>query len=604
MPDPATVVYYVNVFILTLIALLFLIGSARQALARVYSVSEWTTGIFLRNVRTRPKPLERNGSVNTLGTNSIADFTTEDSHSLYTQTTRTTRRQAACFYPPHVSPSPTFIQPLLQRRVDSNYSLAQLFVQVIWFSVVLFETFYGSTGPFMDTARMAWIATSQLPFVFAFSAKNNVLGMLLGVGYEKLNFMHRFVARITILASNLHAIHFVYAWILTGTFQTNIALPSSYWGLIALLCLDCLFFFSTEWWRRKAYHVFLMTHILSYILLFPALYFHYRATLSYIIVCISIMAFDHMFRCFKTRITTATLRVIPELGMTRIDCRNINAGWRAGQHVRIRILSSGIGFFGWLGIHPFSVSSLGARKGGNEGEGLVLMCKKTSNVSGWTNKLYELAKLGSHLGSEKGEEVRQVRVLIEGPYGGPGHTMFASYSAVILFCGGSGITCGLSIVKELVEKDLLGHSRVKVIELVWIVQDPAGLAPLIPVLTSLIRQSSPTNNASYTFLKVSVFYTRAPIGKFPFEDGFNFRYPKLTLSPGRPKTERILDGVMGKIVRLGAGSKDDERNTGIAVGVCGPVDLADEVSAQVAKLDKGRRAKVGGVDIFEQVFGW
>ncbi|KAJ7600626.1 hypothetical protein C8J56DRAFT_1019736 [Mycena floridula] len=612
MADPSiALVYYVNLFIISLIALLVLICS-RRAIARFHSFSELTSGIFLRNVSTFPRPrgLQRNVSINTVGASTIAD-TNDDIYSLYSPDTITapTRRQTIqTSYPPHVSPCPTFFQPLLlplRKRVDSNYSLAQLFVQLIWFSVLIFEAFYQSTGPLLDSQRTAWIGVSQLPFVFAFSAKNNVLGMLLGMGYEKLNFMHRFVARLTIITLNLHAIHYVYVWILAGTFQAKVALPRYYWAIIALVCIDCLFFFSTAWWRKKAYHVFLTTHILSYIVLFPALYFHYKATLPYIIACLSIMAFDHMFRSFKTRITTATLRSIPELGATRIECRDINAGWRAGQHVRVRVLSSGIGWFGWMGIHPFTISSLSARKGGTEGEGLVLMCKKTPNPAGWTNKLYEFAKLGSYGNSEKGADSgRTVRVAIEGPYGGPGNTMFASYSAAVLVCGGSGITFGLSVLEDLIEKDMLRKSRVKVIELVWIVQDPASLVPLLPVLTSLIRQSSSSNDASYATLKVSVFYTRAPIGKFPFEEGFNFKYPRLTLSPGRPKTGRILEGVMGKIVRLGAGVKDDERNTGVIVGVCGPVEMADEVSAEVGKLDEGRREKVGGVDLVEEVFGW
>jgi hypothetical protein len=42
----------------------------------------------------------------------------------------------------------------------------------------------------------------------------------------------------------------------------------------------------------------------------------------------------------------------------------------------------------------------------------------------------------------------------------------------VLVVGGSGITFGLSVVKDLVEKDLKGKSSVKVIELIWSVPDP------------------------------------------------------------------------------------------------------------------------------------
>ena len=56
--------------------------------------------------------------------------------------------------------------------------------------------------------------------------------------------------------------------------------------------------------------------------------------------------------------------------------------------------------------------------------------------------------------------------------GGPGHRLFSSFSAAVLVAGGSGITFALSVIQDLVQKDLKGESRVKVIELVWIVQDP------------------------------------------------------------------------------------------------------------------------------------
>ena len=56
--------------------------------------------------------------------------------------------------------------------------------------------------------------------------------------------------------------------------------------------------------------------------------------------------------------------------------------------------------------------------------------------------------------------------------GGPGYTVYASYSAALFICGGSGISFGLSTVQELVQRDIEGRSRVKFVELIWVVQDP------------------------------------------------------------------------------------------------------------------------------------
>jgi len=477
-------------------------------------------------------------------------------------------------------------------------------VQLIWFSTVLFSTLYLSQGgPFLDTERVSWVGISQLPFVFSFSAKNNIFSILLGYSYEKLNFMHRFLGRLVVLIINIHSLDFFYKWLNAGTFLSSISRPTNYYGLIGLICIDCVFFFSTSWWRRKAYNVFLFTHMLGYCGFLVAVWFHNTAIRSYLIVCFIVIAFDRVLRVLKSRVTTAKLRSIPELGVTRIDCKNINAGWRAGQHVRVRVLTTGMGLFGWFAVHPFSISSVAVPSRDKEGEGLVLMCKKTKNETSWTNKLFDLAKKGGDY--EKGDRECSVKVVIEGPYGGPGDCMFASYSAVVVVVGGSGITYGLSIIKDLVQKDLLGQSRVKTLEVIWVVQDAASLLPLISVLTSLIRQSSPTTNTqSYTSLKISVYYTRAPIGQFPFpDDYFAPFHPKLTLSPGRPKIGKVIEGAMGRVIRVAAATKD-EQNSGVAVTVCGPTEMADEVHAEVAKLDERRRDRVGGVEIIEEAFSW
>jgi len=182
----------------------------------------------------------------------------------------------------------------------------------------------------------------------------------------------------------------------------------------------------------------------------------------------AVYGFDYLLRCIKSRFTTATIRAIPELGITRVEIPNINHGWRAGQHVRIRVVSSGMGVLGWSEIHPFTIAS----HGNGSDQGMVLMIKKAGD---WTEKLYEMAKSKKGGYNEKGHG-SQVRFMVEGPYGGPGLTMFASYSAAIFVCGGSGISFGLSAIEDLVYKEARQESRVKVIELVWTVQDPGAFS--------------------------------------------------------------------------------------------------------------------------------
>lgn len=87
--------------------------------------------------------------------------------------------------------------------------------------------------------------------------------------------------------------------------------------------------------------------------------------------------------------------------------------------------------------------------------------------------MFELAKSRS----AEGDEDPQVQVIVEGPYGGPGDSIFSSYSAALFVCGGSGITFGLSAMDDLLQKDAAGESRLKIIDLIWIVQDIGASLP-------------------------------------------------------------------------------------------------------------------------------
>ena len=138
------------------------------------------------------------------------------------------------------------------------------------------------------------------------------------------------------------------------------------------------------------------------------IYMHKPATLPYIFASTGLYTFDHVARLIKSRLAIAHVRPLPELDLTRVVIPTINAGWRAGQHVRLRVISFKMGWFGWAEVHPFTIASV-AESGP---EGMVLMCKR---AGGWTRKLYEIAKLGGYEGGSV--DGREVRVVVEGPYG-------------------------------------------------------------------------------------------------------------------------------------------------------------------------------------------
>jgi ferric-chelate reductase len=52
--------------------------------------------------------------------------------------------------------------------------------------------------------RAGWLTITQLPLLILLSGKVNIIGLITGVGYERLNVLHRWVARTMLLTATLH----------------------------------------------------------------------------------------------------------------------------------------------------------------------------------------------------------------------------------------------------------------------------------------------------------------------------------------------------------------------------------------------------------------
>ncbi|PFH47037.1 hypothetical protein AMATHDRAFT_153113 [Amanita thiersii Skay4041] len=612
LPEPQVqaLVFHVHLFIAGCIALVVLLRLPR-GLVRFWKPSEWCSGHFFRRVRFRERAkLTRAPRHGQVSRESSRFASTDESHTLCAQTaTRAIHfvdhkgRPLKPSYPPHVPSCPSILRPLvgpLRKCIIPGYSNLQVLIMVAYLAVLLYPFIYRSNF-LVEAQRAGWIAVAQLPFLIAFAAKNNVVGWLLGVGYQNLNFLHRYIGRLIVLAANVHSIDYFYRWSFEGTVALNFRRASIIWAMVALVGLDLMFIFSTSFWRAKAFNVFSNVHFFTFVLVIPSIYIHKPTTLPYIIALLFPFGIDYGLRILKTRYVSATIRPLPALNATRIEIPSINTGWRAGQHVRVRIVSSSMfsfSWFGWTESHPFTIASAPVLSGSGRPavgeEGMVLICKKSGN---WTGTLFEMAKRSGYIESgltPGGVDIgRSVKLLVQGPYGGPGHAMFASYSAVVLIVGGSGITLALSVIQDLVQKDLHRQSRVKAIELVWMVQDPGSLTPVMPLFAALVH-SSPS------FLTISTYYTRAFVP--PSEKHAKAVKEGRAGRPGRIGLTRVMENAISSAVSIsGPDAEGDDRGiNGMLVGICGPRGLSEDVFAAADAINPARRDQVGGVEIHEE----
>ena len=60
--------------------------------------------------------------------------------------------------------------------------------------------------------RAAWITVLQLPLLILLASKENLIGYLTGISYERLNVFHRWIARTVWLTATLHWAFLQYGW--------------------------------------------------------------------------------------------------------------------------------------------------------------------------------------------------------------------------------------------------------------------------------------------------------------------------------------------------------------------------------------------------------
>ncbi|KAI0055985.1 hypothetical protein BV25DRAFT_1865522 [Artomyces pyxidatus] len=652
--NPLTFVLHINIILIALFALYVLLTLPR-ALARFFRPSELFNGHFLRSGQTAPADIPmRNQSTRSNRTLTRADTNKSHEHSksqgatrnTSTRTNRSARTLVAPSEEDHtVNSHPHLISPArpsqsrpanysvptrvprwttlthprivyaFNYRIASGLSIGRLAVLTVYFGVILYAGLYRS-NPFTDPIRAGYVAMSQIPLVVALALKNNWLSWLTGVGYEKLNYIHRFAGRVLFLAVNVHAIGFIFKWSIAGTVHEEFMKPKFISALIALGSIDLLVLGTTAYVRERAYNLFVATHIVSLITFLIGTYIHSPTTLPYILTALGLYLCDHIIRLTKTRYTTALITAQTDLngGSTLVQVPSLAKGWRVGQHVRLRVVAHGSGsWLGWWAAYligrarPFTIASAA------NGKGMELVIKKQG---AWTRKLFTMAGGGEQARTQNEKRgkgaadfdverahtlTREVRVLVEGPYSGAGHTLFNSYSGALLVAGGSGISYALALLDDMLQKHAQGNSRLRIIEVVWAVGGPESLTALLPTLTALMRPR-PSPHASLS-LRLTVHYTRA--------SARSVRHPVpsslpvgLHLRAGRPDMQAALQGTIDAVLVSHTGGRLGEYPSGVVVGACGPVELTDEVTGAVGRVAWKSWRDVGGVETVEEVFGW
>lgn len=132
------------------------------------------------------------------------------------------------------------------------------------------------------------------------------------------------------------------------------------------------------------------------VLMYVQLIWHTPRLRRWLLACALIYAFDVLFRLLKTRICTATVIAPTSSSQTIIiNIPGLGSGWRAGQHVRIRVLSKGLGGLRWSEAHPLTIAGPPRAP---DGSGMTLLLKK---AGAWSRGLHNLALAAGNMGYDR-----------------------------------------------------------------------------------------------------------------------------------------------------------------------------------------------------------
>jgi predicted ferric reductase len=304
--------------------------------------------------------------------------------------------------------------------------------------------------------RCGFVAIAQLPLIFLLAGKNNIVGYLTGISYERINWLHRWCARCLLLTTTIHMGYFFADWAPYDYIGVQLKENTLVWkGVVAWAVLVWIVFSSMTPIRGWSYEVFVLQHLVSFAVLIGFVYIHTPAEVHvYVWVSVALFFFDRFVRLLRVLYANISFfhpkqRRAGEMSglwackaeftplsdkTTRIVIQNPPISWTPGQHVFLSCQS-----IVPLQNHPFTVASIPA-----DGKMEFLVKAET----GGTKRFFRHAeKTHGPLASSPRSCTRTVA--IEGPYGCI--RPLRQFDSVVLLAGSTGATFTVPLLRDILQ---------------------------------------------------------------------------------------------------------------------------------------------------------
>ncbi|KAH7890651.1 ferric reductase NAD binding domain-containing protein [Phlebopus sp. FC_14] len=383
--------------------------------------------------------------------------------------------------------------------IGKTYTLnmAEVFVTLAYIIFVYVWTFINTTDLEGHKLSMVYwcnraggIAVCQFPLITVLGTKNNFVSLVTGISYDKLNYVHRMMARVVFTLLWVHASGEIISF---PSFQDYLQDAWLRCAILAVAALTVLMFASLRPIRAGAYEFFFYTHFAMVLVFLIGAYYHtsYIGAEHWIYPCFVIWAFDRLVRFIRLVLFNhsyfgfssgstmdATVELLSDDFVRLHFLRPSHFHWTPGQTAYLIMpFVSRIPFE----AHPFTIASfdsnlfesIEAEKTETEKSNKTKQATDALGASvpfwkevvffinvreGFTARLKEAALKG-----------KKVKVFVDGPYG-PSPDL-GSYDTSVLIAGGSGVSYTLPTLLDVIEQARDGRSNCRRVVFIWSIRD-------------------------------------------------------------------------------------------------------------------------------------
>ncbi|KAI0405430.1 arginyl-tRNA synthetase [Xylaria palmicola] len=306
--------------------------------------------------------------------------------------------------------------------------------------------------------RNAWVTITQVPLLYLLASKTNMIGLIIGTSHERLNWLHRWVARTMFVTATVHGFYFWAEWVKYDIVEDELATLSTIvpyglgaWGILLWMTIT-----SFKPFRSMAYELFVIQHIFAAVAFLYVVYVHVPVAARYNVwFAIAAISFDRVCRllslvwqnvkfqpkktCCKgagRRFGHQTQLTAVGNSMTVLTITGAHFEWSAGQHLYLWMPRIGL-----FETHPYTIATSHPLPG-------TCICNSIQLVvrshNGFSKRLNQYARKAEAAGKNA-----TLRAFVIGPYGRP--PRWDIFETLILISASTGASFTLPILESLLE---------------------------------------------------------------------------------------------------------------------------------------------------------